>query len=128
MCVTNGDSQSILILSGPFVHNAFTPVYAMPLRLTADLLKITALIKTTEPFCGKLNKAIGSAHLLSVEFNIVKTQFELKTKPISAKSLLPTTCGKIIVYYDKKSFFHRLDFYGPNMVGFGLNLLQYIII
>ena len=50
MCVTNGDSDSILIPSGPFIHIAFTPVYAMPLRLTADLLKITALIETTELF------------------------------------------------------------------------------
>ena len=39
MCVTNGDSSSILIPSGLFLYNEFTPVYAMSLRLTADMLK-----------------------------------------------------------------------------------------
>jgi hypothetical protein len=34
--------------------------------------------------------------------------------------------AQISFRYDKKSVFHRLDYYGPNMVGFGFNLLQYI--
>jgi len=59
-----------------------------------------------------------------VGFNIVQMQFgpQTKTKSLHNAYYQPYA-AKNVFHYDNKSFSHHLDYYGPNMVGFGFNLL-----